>query len=225
MTLHNLPLHERPRERLLNLGVESLSLVELLAILLSTGTKGKSVIYLAHEIVAKFGSFEGLLAASITELCEVKGVGKAKAVVLKAAFGIALKKSSLNAKVNEKVSTLRAYELIKEDLSNRKQEVIVVILKDVKERLIAIETVAMGTLSDVLAHPREIFYPAVRHKAHSFILAHNHPSGDPLPSQADLNLTRHLLRSSQVMGIVLEDHLIIGKDRFVSLKELGYFPY
>jgi len=221
MNLHNIPLEERPRERLIRHGVEALSLAELLAILLVTGTQGKSVLALAHEILAKFGTIEGLLEASISELCEIKGVGKAKAIQLKAAFGIALKTSSRSV-ANTPITSYDAYTLVKDDLSRQKQERLVVILKDVKGRLITHETISVGTLSEVLVHPREVFYPAVRHKASSFILAHNHPSGDPTPSSADLELTRHLMKSSRIMGIGLEDHLIIGSDRFVSLKEAGY---
>lgn len=221
MNLHNIPLEERPRERLVRYGVDALSLAELLAILLVTGTQGKSVVTLAHEILGKFGTIEGLLEASVSELCEIKGVGKAKAIQLKAAFGIALK-TSCRTTSRAFITSYDAYALVKDDLSRQKQERLVVILKDVKGRLITHETISVGTLSEVLVHPREVFYPAVRHKASSLILAHNHPSGDPTPSSADLELTRHLMKSSRIMGIGLEDHLIIGADKFISLKEAGY---
>lgn len=221
MNLHNIPLEERPRERLIRHGVNALSLAELLAILLVTGVQGKSVLALAHEVLARFGTIEGLLEASISELCEIKGIGKAKAIQLKAAFGIALK-TSLRTIARTSITSYDAYALVKDDLSRQKQERLVVILKDIKGRLITHETISVGTLSEVLVHPREVFYPAVRHKASSLILAHNHPSGDPTPSSADLELTRHLMKSSRIMGIGLEDHLIIGADRFISLKEAGY---
>lgn len=223
MSLHNIPQQDRPRERLVRHGTAALSLSELLAILLVTGTKGKSVLDLAHEIMAKFGTVSKLLEASVSELCEVKGVGKAKAIQLKAAFGIALKISEMTPPVKKALTSQEAYHLVKDDLARQSQEILVVILKDVKGRLITHEKISIGTLSEVLVHPREVFYPAVRHKASSFILAHNHPSGDPTPSVADLELTRHLLKSSRIMGIGLEDHLIIGSDRFVSLKESGFF--
>lgn len=223
MNLCDLPIQERPRERLLQYGVDALSLTELLAILLSTGTKGKSVLHLAQEILAKFGSVERLLEASVAELCEVKGVGKAKAIQLRAAFGIALKTARTGAQDKLPLTATLAYELVKHELVSQKQEILLVILKDIKGKLITYEKIALGTLSEVLVHPREVFYPAVRHKAHSFILVHNHPSGDPTPSEADLELTRHLLKSSQVMGIGLDDHLIIGNERFISLREAEYF--
>lgn len=223
MSLFDLPLHERPRERLLHHGVEALSVTELLAILLSTGTRGKSVLVLAQEILTKFGSVARLLEASISELCEVKGVGRAKAIQLQAAFGIALKTARTGIDEKQPLTAKLAYELVAHELVSQKQEILLVILKDIKGRLITYEKISVGTLSEVLVHPREVFFPAVRHKAHSFILAHNHPSGDPTPSEADLTLTRHLLRSSQIMGINLDDHLIIGNHCFTSLRELGLF--
>ena len=222
MNLHNLPPQERPRERLLNVGAKNLSLAELLAILLTTGTKEKSVLELAQEIVARFGSLENLLGASIEELMEVKGIGKAKAIQLQATFGIALK-TSAPIEFKKPIKAQEAYELVRYELANQKQEMLMVILKDIKGRFIAQEKVGVGTLSDVLIHPREIFFPAVRHKASSLILAHNHPSGDPTPSAADLAITRHLIRSSRIMGIHFDDHLIVGAHSFISLRESGLF--
>ena len=221
MSLHNIPIHERPRERLINAGPQRLSLAELLAIFLNTGTKTKSVLSLAHDIVSRFGSLENLIDASIEELMEVKGIGKAKAIQLQAVFEIAHRAIRKPIDANKRLLSEDAYELIRHQLAHQKQEMIMVILKDVKGRLIKTVNVAIGTLSDVLIHPREIFYPAVRHKATSLILAHNHPSGDPTPSPADLEITRHLVKSSRVMGIHLDDHLIIGANSFTSLKALG----
>ncbi len=225
MNLRKLPAQERPRERLVHLGPEALSLAELLAILLTTGTKDKSVLELAHEMVVRFGSLQHLLEASIEELMEVKGIGPAKAIQLKAAFGIALKTSQKSFALKDPIHAREAYELVRHDLADQKQEMLMVVLKDVKGRLIGLEKVSVGTLSDVLVHPREIFFPAVRHKASSLILAHNHPSGDPTPSSADLELTKHLIRSSRIMGIHLDDHLIIGSSSFVSLRESGYLGH
>jgi DNA repair protein RadC len=216
-----LPLSERPRERLVQYGAETLALTELLAILLTTGTKGKSVLELSQELLIRFGGLEGLTQASLAELMEVKGVGKAKAIQLKAALALSLRHRAAEH-LAEKIGSQEAYGLVRDELIYQKHEVLISILKDVKGRLIARETVSVGTLSQVLVHPREVFYPAVRHKAASFILVHNHPSGDPSPSVADLELTRHLLRSSQVMGIGLDDHLIVGGGAFTSLRKLGY---
>ena len=207
MTLKAIPAEERPRERLLRDGIDSLSLAELIAIVLSSGTRGKSVLSLSEELIVRFGSLEYLLDASVIELMELKGIGLAKAIQLKAVFGIALK--------------CRRPQSLKGEIGHYSQEILLVILRDVRGFLIHREQVAVGTLSQVLIHPREVFYPAVRYKAHSMILAHNHPSGDPTPSKADIELTKVLMQSGQVMGIEIDDHLIIGRDRFVSLKEQG----
>ncbi len=220
--MHALPVTELPRERLLQYGVDALSVSELLAILLVTGTKGKSVLQLADELLSKFRDLNGLLDASIEELMEVKGIGQAKAIQLQAVFGIALKSKKNYLCERYLVETPeKAFALARQEIAHHKQEVLLVILRDAKTQLIHCEKVSVGTLSEVLVHPREVFYPAVRHKAHSLILAHNHPSGDPTPSPADLELTRLLLHSSRVMGIGLADHLIIGSGCFVSLKEKG----
>jgi len=223
MSLFKIPAQERPRERLMKFGPEALSLSELLAILLATGTKDKSVLELAHEMVVRFGSLQNLLEASIQELMEVKGIGPAKAIQLKAAFGIALKTTQKSFVPTDPIHARQAYELVRHELADQKQEMLMVILKDVKGRLITTEKVSVGTVSDVLVHPREVFFPAVRHKASSLILAHNHPSGDPTPSSADLELTKHLVRSSKIMGIHLDDHLIIGSSSFISLRESGFW--
>ena len=220
--MHALPLTELPRERLLQYGVDALSVSELLAILLVTGTKGKSVLDLADELLVKFRDLNGLLDASIEELMEIKGIGLAKAIQLQAVFGIALKskKNYLSERYTVE-SPKKAFDLARQEIGNCKQEMLLVILRDIKTHLIHCEKVSVGTLSEVLVHPREVFHPAVRHKAHSLILAHNHPSGDPTPSKADLKLTSLLLQSSYVMGIGLADHLIVGSHSFVSLRERG----
>ncbi len=223
--LSNLPKKERPRERLLHLGPEALSLAELLAILLTTGSKNKSVLEVAQELIARFGSISNLLQASIEELKEIKGIGTIKAIQLRAAFGIALHAAQREISPSIFISAEEVYELVRHDLVHQKQEVLIVALKDIKGRLITLKKVALGTVSDLLIHPREVFFPAVKHKASSLILVHNHPSGDPTPSSADLEITRHLIRSSQIMGIPLEDHLIVGANSFISLKERGVFSF
>ena len=222
MTLKAIPAEERPRERLLRDGINSLSLSELIAIVLSSGTRGRSVLDVSAELLIRFGGLEYLLDASIVELMEIKGIGLAKAIQLKAVFGIALKcRRPQSLKKYSIQSVEEAYLLAKGEIAHQPQEVLLVILRDVRGFLIHREQVAVGTLSQVLIHPREVFYPAVRYKAHSMILAHNHPSGDPTPSNADIELTKVLMQSGQIMGIEIDDHLIIGKDKFTSLKEYG----
>jgi DNA repair protein RadC len=221
--IESLPQEERPRERLLRDGVEALSLTELLAIVLTTGTKDKSVLTLAEEIITSFGTLDKLLNATVAELTEVKGIGSARAIQLRAIFGIVHKcrKMPFLEKVFVKTPE-EAFALAKSEIGSEKQETVLIILRDVRGGLIHHEKIAIGTLSEVLIHPREVFYPAVRHKAHSLIIAHNHPSGDASPSKADLELTRLLLHSSTVMGIALDDHLIVTPHTFTSLRQLGY---
>ena len=221
--MKQIPVSERPRERLLRDGVQSLSLAELIAVLLGTGMRGKSVLFLAQELIDHFGGLQGLLEASVEELTAVKGMGRAKALLLKAAFGIALRASRETSSTNPLIRSAReAFEVAKNEIGHQPTEELMVILRDARGRMIHFERIGIGTLSEVLVHPREVFHPAVRHRAHSLILAHNHPSGDPTPSQADLDLTRLLLQSSKVMGIGFDDHLIIGANNFISLKEKGY---
>lgn len=216
-----IPAEERPRERLETLGSDALNLAELLAILLTTGTQNKSVLEVAQELVVKFRNPQRLIDASLNELMEVEGVGKAKALLLQAAFGIARKTVKVPRRPQDQIHAKEAYELVKPQLATQKQELIMVVLKDVRARLIAVESIATGTLSDVAIHKREIFYPAIRHKATSMILAHNHPSGDPSPSKSDILTTKDIIRSSKMIGITLDDHLIVGSHSYVSLKELN----
>ncbi len=223
--LKALPLEERPRERLLREGIDRLSMAELIAIVLGSGLQGKSVLKLSQEVLERFGSLEKLLEASVAELMECKGIGKAKAIQLKAVFGIALKcRRPLSIQKYPITSALCAYQIAQAEIAHMPQETLLVILRDVRGCLIHYERVGLGTLSQVLIHPREIFHPAVRHNAGSLIIAHNHPSGDPTPSKADLEMTRALMESSKVMSIGFDDHIIVCRDRFVSLRELGCFP-
>ena len=221
--IKKIPASERPRERLLRDGVQALSLQELLAILLGTGTQGKNVLILAQELLLHFGGIEGLVNASIEELIQVKGIGKAKAILLKAAFGITLRANKEKQAPNKMIRTVQeALEIAVPEIGTLKKEALFVILRDVKCRLIYSEIISMGTLSEVLVHPREVFQPAIRHGAYSLIVCHNHPSGDPTPSQADINLTLQLMECSKIVGIALVDHLIIGHKKHTSMRNSSY---
>jgi len=222
--IHKMPVSELPRERLLRDGIEALSLQELIAIMLGTGTQGKSVLILAQELLLHFGGMEGLCKASVEELCKVKGVGQAKAILLKAAFGIALRTSKLTQQPRRPVITMGdVLEVARPAIAHFSKEALLVILRDVKCRLIHHEVISIGTLHEVLVHPREVFQPAVHHQAHSLVVCHNHPSGDPTPSEPDIALTKQLVECSKIMGISLVDHLIICKDQHSSLRQLGIF--
>lgn len=221
-TIHQLPENERPRERLLRHGAESMATAELIAIILGSGMKGRSVLELAQEIVVRFGSMQGLAGASIQELCQIKGLGQAKALQLKAAFGLGLRLSQHTVSVKYRIEhPSHAYHLVKEELEGEKRELFIVILQDIKGYLIGRHIVSIGTLTKALVHPREVFHPAIRHTAASIILVHNHPSGDPTPSEEDKEMTQSLIDVGRTLGIFVHDHLIIGEGSYVSLRQRG----
>lgn len=223
MNLKNLPPQERPRERLLRYGSEGLSTVELLAIILGSGTQSRSVLELAADLLGHFGSVASLSEATIVELMEVKGIGEAKAIQVKAAFGlfgrIELKKQGKLLDAPEKV-----YDYIRAEIESQKIEMLMVVLRDVRKNSLHREVISKGTLTELLLHPREVFHLAIRHRAHSLIVAHNHPSGDPTPSSRDLEMTQMLVAVGRVVGIELSDHIIVGRESYTSLFNKGLLP-
>jgi len=224
-SIQHLPEEERPRERLMHSGAESLSTTELIAVILGSGNKVKPILQLAHEVVARFGSLRQLAEATLSELLEIKGIGLAKAIQLKAAFNLGIRASKQVITPKYRIQhPSHAYHLLKDEMEHETRELFIAILQDVKAYVICHEVVSIGCLSQTLVHPREVFYPAIRHKAASLIVAHNHPSGDPTPSPQDLELTKILVQVSSLMGIPLHDHLIIGQQGYLSLRQQG-FPF
>lgn len=220
-TIQQIPQADRPRERLVELGPDMMSTAELIAAILGSGTKGISVMDLAHELTYLYGS--KLADVTIEELCQVKGVGRAKAVQLKAALCLgmrAMKPASL--KKERLLDPKGVFAFIRHELENEKQEKLIAILLDAKGFVICRKVVTIGTLSQTLIHPREVFYFAIRHSASSLILAHNHPSGDPTPSKPDLQATQNLVAVGKMMGIPVYDHVIVGHKRYISLREQGF---
>jgi DNA repair protein RadC len=220
MIVKDLPSEERPRERLSRYGAEALSTVELLAILLGSGTQARPVLQLAAELLAHFKTLKALTEASLAELKTVKGIGSAKAIQLKAAIALF---GRLEEKKQSGIldSPDAVYELIFPELANQKIEALMVVLRDARRSLIHKEIISKGILSELLIHPREIFHEAIRHRAHSLIIAHNHPSGDPTPSTRDVEMTQLLVQAGKVIGIELSDHLIIGHKKFISFYKKG----
>ncbi len=215
--IKTLPLEERPREKLLQNKAESLTTAELVAIILGSGTKKKSVLQLAREIVTSFGPLQSLAEATIEELCQIKGVGQAKAIQLKAAFALGVKLSHQLTAPRTKIDHPKAaYQLIKPHLEGKSQEHFLVILLDAKNYLIRHEIVTVGTLTHSLVHPRDVFNLAIRHRAASLIAAHNHPSGDPTPSKQDREVTDQLKKAGELLDIPVRDHLIIGRGSYYS---------
>jgi DNA repair protein RadC len=230
LKLKDQPASERPRERLVALGAAALSQAELIAILLRTGLKGMNAVEVGQHLMAKFGSLHGLARASVDDLKKVKGIGRDKAVTLVAAFALAHKmakelqdESPILDTPEAVVNLLRARNLL------LGVEQLQVLLLNTRRRLIRVETVTNGTIDTLLVHPREVFKSAIAANAAGIVLAHNHPSGDPTPSEADIKVTRDLIRAGQLLKIDVLDHVIVGcatperpKD-YVSLRELGYF--
>jgi DNA repair protein RadC len=220
--IKKLPREERPRERLARFGADALSSIELLAILLGSGTQKRSVLQLASDLLSHFQSVSALADATLAELQEVKGIGIAKAIQLKAAFALLQRKEEVYCPSLD--SAEKAYEMIRGELERQKTEILVILLRDVRRRLIHREVLSKGTLTELLLHPREVFHAAIKHRAHSLLIAHNHPSGDPSPSARDQEMTHILMAAGRVVGIPLSDHLIVGKGSYISFYEKGCLP-
>jgi len=223
LMLRDLPHEERPRERMMQYGAESLSQAELLAILLRTGTQRESAIGIAQRMLSQSGGLRQLADLSIKELTAIKGIGPAKAIQLKA--GIELGRRMANSRLNDPV-TIRsphdAADILTEQLRYLQKEHFVCLFLNTKNHVIAQETLSMGSLNASIVHPREVFRAAIKSSSASIICAHNHPSGDPTPSPEDIALTSRLIQAGEIVGIDVLDHLIIGDSSFVSMKEKGY---
>jgi DNA repair protein RadC len=228
--LKDQPASERPRERLVERGPDALSHAELVAILLRTGLKGATAVDVGKELVRKFGSLEALARASLEDLQGVKGVGRDKAVTLVAAFTLARKMAEDLRRESPVLDNPEAVvRLMREENRLKEVETFQALLLNTRRRLIRSHEISDGTLDTILVHPREVFRPAIAANAAAVVLVHNHPSGDPTPSEADIKVTRDLIRAGQLLKIEVLDHVIIGRATaerpkdYVSLRELGYF--
>jgi DNA repair protein RadC len=228
--LKDQPVSQRPRERLAALGADALNHAELIAILLRTGLKGANAVQVGQQLLNQFGSLQSLAKASVADLRKVKGIGRDKAVTLMAAFALARQmakelqdESPVLDNPENVVALLRAKNLVKN------VETLQVLCLNTRRRLIRVDEVIDGTIDTLLVHPREVFKFAISANAAAVVLAHNHPSGDPMPSEADIKVTRDLIRAGQLLKIDVLDHVIIGRATperakdYVSLRELGYF--
>ncbi|MDL4841668.1 RadC family protein [Aquibacillus rhizosphaerae] len=223
MTMKDVPKEDRPRERLLELGATHVSNQELLAILLGTGTREESVQTLAERVLMHFEGLNLLRESTIEELTAIKGIGSVKGVLILAA--IELGKRMQKYKPQEKYvirSPEDGADYVMEEMRVLKQEHFVVLFLNTKNQVLHRQTIFIGSLNASIVHPREVFREAVKRSAASIICAHNHPSGDPSPSQEDIHVTKRLSECGKMIGIELLDHLVIGDHKFVSLKEKGY---
>ncbi len=215
-TIKELPKVERPREKLMQYGPEKLSNSELLAILLRSGKKGENVVELANKILKRF-SKDKLPNLTFNDLKDYSGLGPAKACEIIACFELG-KRLLKNKKAEIYLKPKEIWEELK-DLRDLKKEHFVIFYLDSRNQEIKREIISVGSLNANLVHPREVFEPAVRHLAAQVILAHNHPSGDPEPSEDDLEITKQLTESGKILGIEVIDHIIITKTGFISFKE------
>jgi DNA repair protein RadC len=230
LRIKDMPGQERPRERLVEAGADALKDGELIAILLRTGLKGSSALDVASQLLQRFGTLGNLARATLDELRKVKGVGRDKAIALKAAFTLA-KRMAAELQRDSPVldSPERVADLLREDSRFFDVENLQILLLNTRKKLIRIERISQGTLDSILVHPREVFKTAITANAAAVVLAHNHPSGDPTPSEQDIKVTRDLIRAGQLLRIDVIDHVIMGKATegrardYVSLRELGYF--
>ena len=216
--IKDLPKVERPREKLMQYGPEKLSNSELLAILLRSGKKGENVIELANKILKRFSKDE-LPSLTFNDLKDYPGLGPAKACEIIACFELG-KRLLKDKKAEIYLEPREIWEELK-DLRDHRKEHFVIFYLDSRNQEIKREIISVGSLNANLVHPREVFEPAVRNLAAQIILAHNHPSGDPEPSEDDLLLTKKLVESGKILGIEVIDHIIVAKDNFFSFKNKG----
>ena len=222
LTVLDLPASERPRERLMALGAEALSEQELLCCILGKGIAGESVLVTAQRLLKAFTDLRGIAEASVEQLAEVRGMGPAKAVQLKASADLARRLAKPRPSRPRPLDTAEAAAaLLQPWLAEKKKEHFLALLLDARHHLIRVSPIAVGSLSASLVHPRELFKEAIAASAAAVIVAHNHPSGDPEPSEHDLSLTKRLAQAGKLLGIEVLDHLIIGEKHWVSLKALG----
>ena len=210
--IKDMPDHERPRERLVEFGPDALRDGELIAILLRTGMKGLSALDLGDQLIRKFGTLENLARASLDDLRQIKGLGRDKAIALQAAFTLARRMAKQLQREAPLLDTPdRIADLLREDNRLAGVETFQVVLLNTRRRLLRVEKISDGTLDTLLVHPREVFRVAITAGAAGIILVHNHPSGDPTPSEADIKVTRDLIRAGQLLKIEVLDHVILGE--------------
>ena len=220
MTIERWPVGERPRERLYWNGADALADAELIALQLGSGRRGKTAVEVAREMLAAYGSLAGVAGREVTELAKLPGVGPAKAARLASAFELTrrLRARTPGARtvLSSPAEVYAAFGPLMEDLP---REVFRVALLDAQNVLLRDLSISEGTLSTSLVHPREVFRPAILEPAASIVLLHNHPSGDPSPSEEDVKLTRQMVRAGEAVGIPVLDHLVLGTDRYFSFAD------
>jgi DNA repair protein RadC len=223
LMIRDFPQDERPRERFVQHGPQSLSNHELIAILLRTGTKDESVLQLSNRLLAHFEGLRDLKSATLEEITSIKGIGSAKAIQILTAVELGRRVSNLSYHDRYVIrSPEDGAKYVMNDMRFLSQEHFVCLYLNTKNQVLHKQTIFIGSLNASIVHPREVFKQALKRSAASVICFHNHPSGDPTPSKEDIEVTKRLSECGKIIGIDLLDHLIIGENKFVSLKEKGY---
>lgn len=226
LTIKEMALELRPRERLSAHGAQSLSDAELLAIMLRSGTAAATAIDLANQLLTGFGGLRGLMDVGIDELQGVRGVGLAKAAQVKAAVELGRRAACRPGASRPVVRTPEeAAGLVMEEMRYLDREHFRALVLNTKNHVLAVDKISVGTLNSSAVHPRELFKNAIRRSAAAVVLLHNHPSGDPTPSPQDVDLTKRLVEAGEIIGIPVLDHIIIGDNRFTSFKAEGLLSY
>ena len=220
--IREMPEQERPREKLLAHGAPSLTDPELIALMLRTGTRERSVIELARELINTHGSLRDLSRCSVNDFKKIKGIKDAKAADLAAAFDLGRRIAAETLSKQKLDSPELVHELLGAEMRMLPKESLRVVLLNTRYHLIRVEIVSTGSVNESIAHPRDVFNPAVAALAYAVIVVHNHPSGDPSPSQTDHSLTRRLAEAAELLQIKLLDHIIIGSP---SESSPGYFSF
>ena len=215
--LKEIPAIERPRERLELSGAESLSIAELIAIIIRTGTKEKSSVELAYEILKEFDDLDGLSTATTTELCKIKGIEKAKAISLLASIELGKRIASTIKEKKKIENALDVYNLLKMRMLNLAYEEVVVVYLNIKGEIIKIKKLSTGTTNKTLIEGKDVIRWALKYSSSHFILVHNHPSGDPTPSSNDKVLTETIEKQAKILGMTLIDHIVIGRGKYHSI--------
>ena len=226
ISIREMPQNERPREKLLAHGPGALTDSELIAILLRTGLPGANAVEVARQLLERYSSLSGLSRCTVAEIASVRGIGGAKAIQLVAAFGLGQRLANERLSRQKLDSPELIYELVAAEMRSLHKESLRVILLDTRYRLLRVEEVSLGSVNESIAHPRDVFRPAVISSAYAVVVVHNHPSGDPAPSQSDHSLTRRLAEAAELLQIKLLDHVIIGAPAdgrlpYFSFKEAG----
>jgi len=222
LKIREMQREERPREKLAAHGASALTSPELIAILLRTGRRGANAVELARQLLEKYGSLTGLTRCTVDELRKVKGVGPTKAVQLVAAFGLGQRLARETLSKQKIDSPELVNELVGPEMRRLRKESLRVVLLDTRYHLIRVEEVSIGSVNESIAHPRDVFRPALVSSAYAVIVVHNHPSGDASPSQTDHSLTRRLAEAAELLQIKLLDHIIIGAP---TEESPGYFSF